>query len=90
MLQVHQQQQVAALSDFKNPYNTAASAVTATGSKADLAAAAASATKGVTNISNNATTIWVSTCVDEGCKEMMTNESFYRLILSRNLKEQHL
>ena len=62
-----------ALADFKNPYNTAASAVTATGSDASLTEAAASATKGVTNISNNATTIWVSTCVDEGCSDMMTN-----------------
>ena len=63
-----------ALSDFKNPYNTAASAVSSTGSGDDITEASASATKGVTNISNSPTTIWVSTCVNEGCSEMMTNE----------------
>ena len=64
----------AALADFKNPYETSQAAVDAKGSATDITEAVASATKGVTNVSNNATTIWVSTCVDEGCKEMMTNE----------------
>ena len=63
-----------ALADFKNPYAPESGAVTGTGSLATLTAASASATKGVTNVSSNGTKVWVSTCVDEGCTEMMTNE----------------
>ena len=63
-----------ALADFKNPYAPESGAVTGTGSAATLTAASASATKGVTNVSSNGTKVWVSTCVDEGCTEMMTNE----------------
>ena len=65
-----------ALDDFKNPYDAASDAVTATGSTAAITAAVVSATKGVTNISTNGTTVWISTCTADGCAaaDMMSNE----------------
>jgi len=63
-----------ALSDFKNPYDAATAAVTGTGSADDITEAVASTTKGVTNISTDGSTVWISTCVDDKCTEMMTNE----------------
>ena len=64
----------AALSDFKDPYGNAAAAVTGMTTKAADAAAAKSTTKGVTNIGSDGTTIFISTCVDEKCVTMMSNE----------------
>jgi type IV pilus assembly protein PilA len=64
-----------ALGDFKNPYDAAADAVTGTGSAEDLdSTTTVSTTKGVTNISTDGSTVWISTCVDDGCGTMMSNE----------------
>ncbi len=52
---------VAALSDFKNPFDTSSNAVTAS------ATVAASALKGNTVVSNTSTTVTVSTCTVDGC-----------------------
>tara|TARA_B100001029_G_scaffold170549_1_gene166457 strand:- start:1212 stop:1694 length:483 start_codon:yes stop_codon:yes gene_type:complete len=67
----------AALSDFKNPYDAAVAAVTGTGSAADLEAPGSlSTSKGVTNISTDGSTVWISTCTADGCAtaDMMNNE----------------
>tara|TARA_B100000029_G_scaffold495327_1_gene560174 strand:+ start:793 stop:1266 length:474 start_codon:yes stop_codon:yes gene_type:complete len=63
-----------ALADFKNPYNTATSAVTASDAKVATADAGKSTTKGVTNISTDEKTIFISTCIDDNCATMMSNE----------------
>ena len=52
---------VAALEDFKNPFDTSSNAVTAS------ATVAASALKGNTVVSNTSTTVTVSTCTVDGC-----------------------
>ena len=59
---------VAALSDFKNAYTPTTNAVTH-----DSTAGKASATKGNTVVSNDASTVTVSTCTDEACTEVKTN-----------------
>ena len=53
---------VAALEDFKNPFDTSSGAVTA-----NATAPAASALKGNTVVSNTSTTVTVSTCTVDGC-----------------------
>tara|TARA_Y100000294_G_scaffold102294_1_gene95046 strand:- start:35 stop:514 length:480 start_codon:yes stop_codon:yes gene_type:complete len=53
---------VAALSDFKNPFDTSSDAVTA-----DATEGAASVLKGNTVVSNTSTTVTVSTCTVDGC-----------------------
>ena len=53
---------VAALSDFKNPFDTSSDAVTASTTEG-----AASASKGNTVVSNTSTTVTVSTCTVDGC-----------------------
>ena len=53
---------VAALSDFKNPFDTSSDAVTA-----NATGGAASALKGNTVVSNTSTTVTVSTCTVDGC-----------------------
>ena len=64
-----------ALLDFKDPYGVSAAAVTATGSKAAAdATTGVSTTKGVTNIWTDGSTVWISTCVDDGCGTMMINQ----------------
>ncbi len=59
---------VAALSDFKNAYTPTTNAVTH-----DSTAGKASATKGNTVVSNDASTVTISTCTDEACAEVKTN-----------------
>ena len=61
---------VAALVDFKNPFNTGTVAVTA-GESAD--GGTASASKGNTVVSNTTTNVYVSTCLVEGCAEIKAN-----------------
>ncbi len=59
---------VAALSDFKNAYTPTTNAVTH-----DSTAGKASATKGNTVVSNDASTVTISTCTDEACAEVKSN-----------------
>ncbi len=59
---------VAALSDFKNAYTPTTNAVTH-----DSDPGKASVTKGNTVVSNDASTVTISTCTDEACAEVKTN-----------------
>lgn len=59
---------VAALSDFKNPYDTSSKAVVG-----NATGGTASASKGETLVSNTGSEVTVSTCTDEACAEVKTN-----------------
>ena len=59
---------VAALTDFKNPYNSSTGAVTG-----DETGGTASTSLGNTVGSNTSAEVTVSTCVVDGCAEIKTN-----------------
>ena len=59
---------VAALDDFKNPYDTSSKAVVG-----NETGGTASTSKGETLVSNTASEVTVSTCTDEACAEVKTN-----------------